>query len=92
MRNESHGSACSIRDGGSLEEGPEIPDNRLARGDGARADEADDILESDEGKAMAMTEMGQWYVKKGSVTGERNARALLYDSIIDAICDADVAG
>ena len=75
----------------ALTETPEIPDNLLT---GLRSGKADgDILLVDLGQdeRMAMTEMCEWYVRTEPGTGELTEQGKLFESIIQAIIDADLA-
>ncbi len=74
-----------------LRETPEMPDELLAavvaakdHGDGFAVSVNDD-------QAMAMVEMCQWYIKTDPATGEFTPKAKLFDSIVDAIDDAQLA-
>ena len=69
---------------------PELPDNLMACVEGASADGSDYVMTLDEDESMAMTEMCQWYVKKDPVTGDLSEKAVLFNTIIDAIYDADM--
>ncbi len=69
----------------------ELPDNLRARVDAAGPDGDNMAVALDDDEAMAMTEMCEWYVKKDPATGELTESGKIYDAIIDAIADADVA-
>ena len=71
-----------------LRETPEIPDNLLARVNGARQDGAQRVMTLSEDEAMAMTEMCQWYIRKDPKTGQLNEKARLFQAIVDAIDQA----
>jgi hypothetical protein len=75
----------------ALTETPEIPDNLLTCLRSAKAD--GDILLVDLGQdeRMAMTEMCEWYVRTDPGTGELTEQGKLFESIIQAIIDADLA-
>jgi hypothetical protein len=73
----------------ALRETPEIPDNLLARVDGARKDGAGSIMTLSEDEAMAMSEMCEWYIRKDPATGQLGEKAKLFQTIVDAIDRAD---
>jgi len=70
---------------------PEIPDYIVAVIKGAAQDGDLHTLSINDEQRMAIEEMCQWHVIKDPVTGELTPRALLYNSIIDAIYDADLS-
>jgi len=72
----------------ALRETPEVPDNLLARVNGARQDGAQRVMTLSEDEAMAMTEMCQWYIRKDPKTGQLNEKARLFQAIVDAIDQA----
>ena len=72
----------------ALREAPEVPDNLLARVNGARLDGAQRVMTLSEDEAMAMTEMCQWYIRKDPKTGQLNEKARLFQAIVDAIDQA----
>jgi hypothetical protein len=69
---------------------PEIPANLVAKAEGATKDGDAYVLQIDEEERMSMEEMCQWYVIKDPDTGELNEKGVLFNSIIDAIYDADL--
>lgn len=75
----------------ALRETPEIPDNLLACVNGAMVDGGGFVLELDGDEAMAMTEMCEWYIRKDPVSGKLTDKAKLFDGIVQAIYDADLA-
>jgi len=62
------------------EAGPESPDPRQ-----------DPRVSLGEDERMAMTEMCEWYVRTDHDTGELTDQGRLFESIIQAIIDADLA-
>lgn len=72
----------------ALRETPEIPDNLLARVNGARQDGAQWVVTLSDDEAMAMTEMCQWYIRKDPQTGQLNEKARRFQAIVDAIDEA----
>ncbi len=75
----------------ALREAPEIPDNLLARVNAARRDGGGSALTLSEDEAMAMTEMCQWYIRKDPTTGQLGERARVFQTIVNAIYDAEGA-
>ena len=71
---------------------PEIPDNLVACVDAAVADGDDFLLTLDDDEQMAMTEMCEWYVRKDPDSGELTAQGRLFNAIVQALIDADMAG
>lgn len=69
----------------ALREAPEIPDNLLARVNGARKDGVQPVMTLSEDEAMAMTEMCEWYIRKDPATGRLGEKAQLFQAIVDAI-------
>ncbi len=69
----------------------EIPDNLLAAVNSASAVDADFVLRLNEDESMAMTEMCEWYITKDSATGELTEKAKIFDGIVRAIYEADLA-
>jgi hypothetical protein len=69
----------------ALRETPEIPDNLLARVNGARKDGGQPVMTLSEDEAMAMTEMCGWYIRKDPTTGQLGEKAKLFQAIVDAI-------
>lgn len=72
----------------ALRETPEMPDNLLARVQGARQDGAQRVMSLSEDEAMALTEMCQWYIRKDPTTGQLNDKARMFQAIVDAIDEA----
>ncbi len=70
---------------------PEIPDNIAARIEAATLEGDDHILSINDDERMAIEEMCQWHVIKDPQTGELTPKAIRFNSIIDAIYDADTA-
>jgi len=70
---------------------PEIPDNLLAAVGAARRGADAFLVELNDDEAMAMVEMCQWYIKKDPATGMLTSKAALYDSIVEAVDDAQLA-
>jgi len=70
---------------------PEIPDSLLAGLKNAKAEEEMFLVPLDEDERMAMTEMCEWYVRTDPDTGELTEQGRLFESIIQAIIDADLA-
>ncbi len=75
----------------ALKATPEIPDNLRARVDSAEAGGDGFLLTLDEDERVAMTEMCEWYVRKDPDTGEFTKQGKLFDDIVQAIIDADLA-
>ncbi len=75
----------------ALREAPEIPDNLLARVNGAGKDGGGWVMTLSEDDAMAMTEMCQWYVRKDPTTGQLNEKAKTFEAIVNAIYEAEGA-
>jgi hypothetical protein len=73
----------------ALRETPEIPDNLLGRVNGARKDGAGPIMTLSEDEAMALAEMCEWYIRKDPATGQLGEKAKLFQTIVDAIDQAD---
>jgi hypothetical protein len=73
----------------ALRDTPEIPDDLLARVNGARKDGAGWIMTLSEDEAMAMTEMCEWYIRKDPATGQLGEKAKLFQAIVDAIDQAN---
>ena len=70
---------------------PELPDN-LRRGVEAAEDDGDGfLLTLDQDEQMALTELCEWYVRKDPDTGELTEDGQLFDDIVQAIIDADLA-
>ncbi len=69
----------------ALRETPEIPDDLLARVNGARKAGAQWVMTLSDDEAMAMTEMCQWYIRKDPKTGQLNEQARRFQAIVDAI-------
>ena len=69
----------------ALREAPEIPDNLLARVNGARKEGGQSVMTLSDDEAMAMTEMCQWYIRKDPRTGQLNDKARMFQAIVDAI-------
>ena len=69
---------------------PEIPDYIAAKVDAAVQDGDTHTLSISDDERMAIEEMCQWHVIKDPATGELTPKAVLYNSIIDAIYDADL--
>lgn len=69
----------------ALRETPEIPDNLLARVNGARQDGVQWVMALSDDEAMAMAEMCQWYIRKDPKTGQLNDKARMFEAIVDAI-------
>jgi hypothetical protein len=76
---------------GALKGTPEIPDSLLACLKNAEAEEEMFLVPLDEDERMAMTEMCEWYVRSDPDTGELTEQGRLFESIIQAIIDADLA-
>lgn len=64
---------------------PEMPDNLLARVDGAVREGDGFVVTLSEDEAMAMTEMCQWYIRRDPTTGTLGDQAKLFDAIVNAI-------
>jgi hypothetical protein len=75
----------------ALRKTAEMPDNLLACLDKAEADADALLVPLDEDERMAMTEMCEWYVRSDPDTGELTEQGRLFESIIQAIIDADLA-
>lgn len=69
---------------------PELPDNLEAQIDAAREDGDDFFVELDDVEAMAMVEMCQWYIRNDPETGELTPKARLFQSMVDAIDEAEM--
>ncbi len=74
----------------ALRQSPEIPDYILKRVNGAREDGDAYIIELDDDERMAMTEMCEWYIRKDPETGELTDQGELFESIVQAIIEADL--
>jgi len=70
---------------------PEIPDGLLACLKNAEAEKEKFLVPLGEDERMAMTEMCEWYVRTDPDTGELTEQGRLFESIIQAIIDADLA-
>ena len=75
----------------ALKATPEIPDNLRACVDSAEANGDGFLMTLDEDERMAMTELCEWYVRKDPDTGEVTKQGKLFDDIVQAIIDADLA-
>ena len=69
----------------------ELPDNLLAVVNNASTADDDFILQLDEDESMALTEMCEWYITKDPATGELTEKAKIFDGIVRAIYEADLA-
>lgn len=76
----------------ALKATPEIPDNLRACLDNAEADGDGCLMILDDDERVALTELCEWYVRKDPDTGEFTKRGKLFDDIVQAIIDADLAG
>ena len=76
---------------GALRGTPEMPDNLLACLENSAAEEDTFLVSLGEDERMAMTEMCEWYVRTDHATGELTEQGRLFESIIQAIIDADLA-
>lgn len=76
----------------ALRETPEIPDNLKAALEQASPGGGAYLVPLDADQRMAMTEMCEWYVRSDPDTGELTEQGRLFDSIIQAIVDADLGG
>ncbi len=70
---------------------PEIPDNLLACLENAQVEDTMFRVPLDDDERMAMTEMCEWSVRTDPDTGELTEQGRLFESIIQAIIDADLA-
>lgn len=70
---------------------PEIPDYIAATIKVASQDGDFHTLSINDEERMSIEEMCQWHVIKDPETGKLPPRAVLYNSIIDAIYDADLS-
>ena len=75
----------------ALTETSEIPDNLLTCLRSAEADGDMVLVDIGQDECMAMTEMCEWYVRTDPDTGELTEQGKLFESIIQAIIDADLA-
>ena len=70
---------------------PEIPDYIAVKIKAAVSEGEMHVLSISEDERMVVEEMCQWHVLKDPATGELTSKAVLFDSIINAIYDADLA-
>ena len=70
---------------------PEIPDYIAVKIEGSTRDGDVHVISITEDERMVVEEMCQWHVLKDPTTGELTPKAVLYDSIINAIYDADLS-
>jgi len=75
----------------ALTETPEIPDNLLTCLRGAETDGDMLLVDLGQDERMAMTEVCEWYVRSDPDTGNLTEQGKLFESIIQAIIDADLA-
>lgn len=75
----------------ALTETPEIPDNLLTCLRGAETDGDMLLVDLGQDERMAMTEVCEWYVRSDPDTGNLTEQGNLFESIIQAIIDADLA-
>lgn len=75
----------------ALRNTPEIPDNLLAVVNNASSADADFVLQLEEDERTAMTEMCEWYITKDPATGELTDKAKIFDNLVKAIYEADLA-
>lgn len=76
---------------GALRETAELPDNLRACVQNAQPAGEAFVMTLDDDEAMAMTELCEWFIRKDPTTGELTEKAKLFDAIINAIYDADLA-
>jgi hypothetical protein len=70
---------------------PEIPDYIAVKIEAATSDGDMHVLSMSEDERMVIEEMCQWHVLKDPQTGELTPKAVLFDSIVNAIYDADLS-
>ena len=70
---------------------PVIPDYIAAKIEAATHEGDVHVVSINEDERMLVEEMCQWHVLKDPTTGELTPKAVLYDSIINAIYDADLS-
>ncbi len=75
----------------ALTETPEIPDNLLTCLRGAETDGDMLLVDLGQDERMAMTEVCEWYVRSDPDTGNLTEQGKLFESIIQAIINADLA-
>lgn len=74
----------------ALKETPETPDNLKSALEHAAREGDAYLVPLDADQRMAMTEMCEWYVRSDPDTGELTEQGRLFESIIQAIIDADL--
>ena len=72
----------------ALRQTPEMPDNLLACVGKAKADSQGFLVPMSQDEAMAMEEMCQWYIRRDPATGRMEAKAALFDAIVQAVYQA----
>ncbi len=72
----------------ALKQTPELPEDQAASLDAAQPHGDAYLVKLSDDVAMAMVEMCQWYIKADPNTGELTPKAKLYDSIVEAIDQA----
>ena len=75
----------------ALTETPEIPDNLLTCLRGAETDGDMLLVDLGQDERMALTEVCEWYVRSDPDTGNLTEQGKLFESIIQAIINADLA-
>ncbi len=70
---------------------PELPDNLRRRVEDVEDDGDGFLLTLDQDEQMALTELCEWYVRKDPETDELTEDGQLFDDIVQAIIDADLA-
>lgn len=72
----------------ALKQTPELPEDQAASLNAAEQHGNAFLVKLTDDEAMALVEMCQWYIKADPDTGELTPKARLYDSIVDAIDEA----
>jgi len=72
----------------ALKQTPELPEDQAASLSAAEPHGDAFLVRLSDDEAMAMAEMCQWYIKADPETGELTPKARLFDSIVEAIDEA----
>jgi hypothetical protein len=73
---------------GELKKTAELPEDLLTALNAAQPHGDAVLVGFSDDEAMELVEMCQWYIKRDPATGELDAKAQLFDSIVAAIDDA----